>query len=226
MDSLSLTNDPPVKQRLWSASGKSLYTCTIAASNIGLPFGSDLTDQQYEDVLQEVIRMKHRKDRAITEYKLAPVPQIQATQHDWKARYQAAHRAYYEIEFTQVCKSGFYVGPVLPKVHTANGLQSFIVNYLDWTGCYGNRINTTGRKIFSKKQNKEIWITGTTKNGTGDTVACLKGKMIWFEVKIGSDTPKDKQIEQQRKIMRSGGKYYFVKNTDEFLTLYDAEMNS
>lgn len=217
-DTLPLT----AKQRLWLASHKNLYKITMAAANLGITFGSDLTDQQYNVIREEILRDRPRSETP--SLKLQPIPQIAPHVHNWRQRYQEAHRLYYETEFPNVVKDGFYIPPIMPKVDTSGGLQKFIINYLDWTGCYGNRINTTGRKILDKKKGKEIWITGTTKKGSGDTVACLRGKMIWFEVKIGADTPSDKQIEQQRKINNSGGKYYFVKTPDEFLTLYDAEM--
>lgn len=210
-----------LRAQLWSASNRNLYAITLAAHAVGADIPCH-DAQQLQEMIQHLTRNRHAVDQPV--YKLQPLPQIAPQVHDWKARYQQAHRLYYETEFPNVVKDGFYIPPVLPKVHTSGGLQKFIVTYLDWTGCYGNRINTTGRKIFDKKKGKEIWITGTTKKGSGDTVACCRGKMIWFEVKVGADTPSDKQIEQQRKITRSGGKYYFVKTPDDFLTLYDAEM--
>ena len=132
-------------------------------------------------------------------------------------RYRDAHESWFKAEYPNTYKDGHYTGmePEQPDVGTANGLQTFIVNYLDWNGGYGNRINTMGRQINGK------WIKGSTKKGTGDVSGIVNGKAITFEVKIGRDKPSDKQLLQQSRIKRAGGEYFFVKTVQEFFEYYD-----
>jgi hypothetical protein len=133
------------------------------------------------------------------------------------ARYQQAHEAWYRLEYPLGYNAGHYQGmePSAPDVGASGGLTSFIVNYLDWTGNYGNRINTMGRKIGDK------WIKGATKKGTGDISGIVNGRHVTWEVKIGSDRPSDKQLLQQSKIKRAGGEYFFVATVGEFFCQFD-----
>lgn len=201
----------PIKQRLWEASGRNLYRIVIAAANINQPF----PDGDYEAILREVDRIREQPKEP------EPEPQPEVIQHDWRARYQEAHRINFQREYPSAWKDGFYSPPAIPKITTSNGLTTYVLNYLKWMGYYSNRINTMGRKI-KNKQGKEIWIPSSTKKGTGDTVACIKGRMIWFEIKVGKDTPSDKQLKQQQRVQQSGGGYYFIHTPDEFLTIFDS----
>ncbi len=136
---------------------------------------------------------------------------------DWVyERYNKAYRDYQAREFPVWVKDGHTLDARQCDTSTANGLQTFIQNYLTWTGSYGNRINTTGRQLPDGK-----WIKGTTKRGTGDILACISGRMVFFEVKAGKDKASDKQLEQQRKVRASGGEYLFVRTAEEFLTEYE-----
>lgn len=225
----------PVKNRLWSASGKSMVTCVMAASNLSIPFSSDLTEQQYEDILQEVIRMKHRGAQAATpsappvqEFKLAPLPQIAPQSHDWKARYIEAHKLNFQQEYPAAWKDNHWTPPVFPKPSTANGLTTIICNYLKWIGCRATRINVAGRlveglttedsgnKFLTKK-----YIKSSTRKGTADISSTIKGKSVMWEIKVGRDKSSDAQIAEQRRERRAGGEYFFCHNTDEFFTLLD-----
>lgn len=131
-------------------------------------------------------------------------------------RYNTAYRAYQAANFPTWCKDGHTLDARPVDTTKANGLTTFIQNYLTWTGAYGNRINTTGRQLPSGK-----WIKGTTKTGTGDLLACINGRMVFFEIKAGRDRPSEKQLEQQRKVRASGGEYLFVKTAQEFLEVYE-----
>lgn len=138
-----------------------------------------------------------------------------------RERYYEAHKLWATRETPEAVRDHGCHTPTMPKIHTANGLQRFIVNYCGFMGCYGNRINTTGRKIRDK-HGKEKWITGTTAKGTGDTITCIKSAMVWFEVKINKDNPSTNQEQQQKRIIASGGYYYFVKSAEQFLDLFDS----
>lgn len=131
-------------------------------------------------------------------------------------RYNKAYRDYQAANFPTWVADGHTLDARAVDTSTANGLQTFIQNYLTWTGSYGNRINTTGRQLPDGK-----WIKGTTKRGTGDILACINGRMVFFEVKAGRDKASDKQLEQQRKVRASRGEYLFVRTAAEFLTEYE-----
>lgn len=136
-------------------------------------------------------------------------------------RYQQAHQDYQAQEYPASTKDFGGLATIIPDTRTAGGLTKFITNYLKFVGLYGNRINTTGRKIFDKKKGKEVWITGTTKKGTGDIVSCVNGKLIFWEVKIGRDIPSEFQLGQQASVRSSGGEYFFVHSAEEFFECFD-----
>lgn len=223
----------PVKNRLWSASGKSMVTCVMASSNIGIAFSSDLTEQQYEDILQEVIRMKHNATKPpepVVEHRLAPLPQIAPQAHDWKKRYIEAHKLNFAQEYPGAWASGHYTPPDFKtlKPSTANGLTTIICNYLKWIGYRATRINVSGRLVekltMEESGNKFMtkkYIKSSTRKGSADISSTIKGKSVMWEVKVGRDKPSDAQIAEQRRERRAGGEYFFVHNTDEFFTLYD-----
>lgn len=183
----------------------SIINLQVAKDKAGVPVIATVEDA-------EAILRVLTKPRRIT----PPVPA------EVKRRYLEAHKMWSLKETPNCVNDGFYTEPVFPKIHTSGGLTTFVITYLTWLGHYGNRINTVGRRVFNKKKNQEIWIKGATKTGTGDTVACIFGKMYWFEIKIKADTPSDKQLEQQRRVRSSGGEYFFIKTAEEFLYLFDS----
>lgn len=192
-----------LKQKILKITGDGWINLQVAKDKAGIKMIVTVADAE------KVLRVL-TKPRRITE----KVPQ-------WvKDRYNAAHLQYMKEECPAVIKDGHYSLPKFPDVRRSGGLQVFIGNYLDWTGGYGNRINTTGRQI-KDKQGRTKWITGTTKNGTGDTLGFVQGHGVFFEVKIAADTPSDNQLKQQAKVTRAGGKYYFTHSVEEFFEQYD-----
>jgi hypothetical protein len=131
-----------------------------------------------------------------------------------KARYIAAHEAWFSRTHPNAYRDGYYTVPTIPNTATANGLTSFVQNYLDWTGSYANRVNTTGRRITVN--GREKWIKGTTKKGTADIAAVIRGRHVSFEIKVGKDTPSDKQLLRQQQIRAAGGEYFFTHTAEEF----------
>ena len=148
-----------------------------------------------------------------------------------------------EVKCPTVVADGHYSQPKYPKISTANGLQMYIKNYLNWTGNHGERTNNMGRPIkkFAPKMNiimgtvqqVEIgteWQKGTGTIGTSD----VKGHInipyqrfaipCYFEVKIRKDKQSDEQIEYQCKVAKTGGLYVIVKTPDDFLKFYDDVM--
>jgi hypothetical protein len=103
----------------------------------------------------------------------------------------------------------------MPKVNTANGLTLFICNYINWMGYRATRISTTGRQVGGR------WIYGTTRKGTADISATLKGRSCMFEIKVGKDKASEFQLKEQAKERAAGGEYYFTHSPDEFFEQYD-----
>lgn len=220
---------PALKQRIWSASKQNLQTVTIFAASVGVMLPIE-TEEDATKVLQEIHRRRENPiDQSMKIYKHVPAPQIETVEHEWKARYQAAHRQHYEREFPSVVKDGHYTGPVIPPVYTANGLTAFIVNFLNWSLHNAVRINVSGRLInkLTKEPSGKIFldkkmIKSSTRKGQADIRSTILGKSVQWEIKVGKDRPSEKQIEEQRRERRAGGEYFFVHDPNEFFTLYDS----
>ena len=141
----------------------------------------------------------------------------------YKQRYQAAHEQWFQQQYPQAYRDGFYCSPKMPKVNTANGLTQFIINFIDWNGYHANRISSAGRFMpATNKWDKGSFIPSTTKKGTADISAVLKGRAVMIEIKIGSDRPSAYQLEQQQLIRAAGGVYEFVSTPEGFFAVYDA----
>lgn len=132
-----------------------------------------------------------------------------------KKRYENAHFKWTERNCPNVVLDGHYSLPKIPKFQTANGLQNFILNYINWMGWRATRINTTGRVVGGK------YIYGTTRRGTADISATVKGRSIMFEVKVGKDSASVHQLKEQAKERAAGGEYFFVSTPDQFFEYLD-----
>lgn len=122
-----------------------------------------------------------------------------------------------------IMSAGFFCPPKIPKVSTANGLTTFIVNYIDWTGGHANRVSSAGRWIpGANKYDGGMFIPSTTKKGTADISAIIRGKSVQFEVKIGADRPSPAQLNEQKRVQQAGGLYFFVKTPEQFFEILDS----
>lgn len=149
---------------------------------------------------------------------------------DWQRRYVNAHFAWSEQKHPNVVADGFYTLPKFPDVTTANGLTQFVVNFLDWNGSYGNRINTVGRVIKAGRdiqtingtiKAKTVMIKSATKRGTADVQAVINGRSLALEIKVGKDRMSEAQLKQQQAVQNAGGYYYVIRDVDTFLATYD-----
>jgi hypothetical protein len=146
----------------------------------------------------------------------------------YKERYQKAHEEYFKIKYPNAYKDGYYLDPKVPKVDTANGLTTFICNYLAWLNHRATRINVSGRLVdgvekqpSGAKIGVKKWIPSSTRKGTADISATIKGRSVMLEIKVGSDRPRPEQLTEQTRERRAGGIYEFIKTPDEFFYLYD-----
>ena len=149
-----------------------------------------------------------------------------------KQRYSAAHKIWFAQNYPTAFKDGFYAEPKMPVVTKANGLTTFVCNYLNWLGHRATRINVSGRLVDGvEKQVSGVslttkkWIPSTTRRGTADISATIKGRSVMIEIKIGADKASEFQIAEQIKERNAGGIYEFIKDVDSFFKLYDYLLN-
>lgn len=134
---------------------------------------------------------------------------------EWRIRYNTAHYNYTLLRTPNVIRDGFYTGPTLPKVSTANGLTQFICNFINWSGYRATRINTMGRMVGGR------WIHSTTRKGSADISSTIKGRSVMWEVKVGRDRPRPEQLAEQAKERAAGGIYEFVSTPEQFFAIFD-----
>ena len=132
-----------------------------------------------------------------------------------KERYQQAHEKWFKEEYPHAYKDRYYLEPKMPKIETANGLTTFICNYVKWEGYRATRINVSGRQIKGK------WIPSSTRKGTADISCTLRGKSLMLEIKVGKDKPRPEQLQEQERERRAGGHYEFCHTPEEFFLIYD-----
>jgi hypothetical protein len=132
-----------------------------------------------------------------------------------KERYNEAHKAWFQEQYPNAWKDGLYSPPPMPTISKANGLTKYITNFLFWKGHRATRVNVQGRVVKGK------WIPSSTRKGTADISATIKGRSVMIEIKVGSDKARPEQLQEQERERRSGGIYEFISTADEFLELYD-----
>ena len=146
----------------------------------------------------------------------------------YKQRYNVSHETWFEIKYPNAYKDGFYLEPKIPKVDTANGLTSFICNFLSWKGHRATRINVSGRLIdgvetqpSGAKIGVKKWIPSSTRKGTADISATINGRSVMLEIKVGKDKPRPDQLSEQIRERNAGGIYEFISTPEQFFELYD-----
>lgn len=146
----------------------------------------------------------------------------------YKDRYQIAHEEWFKIKYPNAYKDGFYLEPKLPKINESNGLTTFICNYLSWRDHRATRINVSGRLVEGKEKQPsgvtlgvKKWIKSSTRKGTADISATIKGRSVMIEIKVGKDRPREDQLLEQARERKAGGVYEFIKTPEEFFALYD-----
>jgi hypothetical protein len=146
----------------------------------------------------------------------------------YKDRYQIAHEEWFKIKYPNAYKDGFYLEPKMPKINESNGLTTFICNYLSWRDHRATRINVSGRLVEGKEKQPsgvtlgvKKWIKSSTRKGTADISATIKGRSVMIEIKVGKDKPREDQLLEQARERKAGGVYEFIKTPDEFFELYD-----
>jgi hypothetical protein len=91
---------------------------------------------------------------------------------------------------------------------------------LEWEGHRATRINTAGRIVAGR------YITSTTRKGTADISATIKGRAIMIEIKVGKDKPSVYQLAEQQRERNAGGMHEFIHTIQEFFIFYDQLLES
>ncbi len=144
-------------------------------------------------------------------------------------RYQQAHEYDFKLKYPQAYAGGHYFTPKIPDCRRANGLTLAIVKFLLYSGHRATRIQSAGRIIKApQRQESGIslqtakYIPGTTRKGTADISATIKGRSVMIEIKVGKDRPSEYQLREQQLEIKAGGQYWFIHSFEEFLQQYDA----
>ncbi len=147
----------------------------------------------------------------------------------WKQRYKDAHQSWFAEEYPHAWKDGHYCEPKYPDVRKTNGITTAIINFLTWSGSYGNRINTMGRLVDGNIRTEsgasirvKKWLPSATKKGTADIHGILNGKHISIEIKNAAtkDRVRPNQDKERERVTRAGGIYITVTSIEDFFEQY------
>ena len=104
-------------------------------------------------------------------------------QPNWQVRYNEAHKQWFIKKYPSTFNDGHYSLPKTPIVSKSNGLTNFIVNAVNWLGGNATRVSSAGRLIdgVEKQPSGTVlkvkkFIPSTTRKGTADITATIKGK--------------------------------------------------
>ena len=80
--------------------------------------------------------------------------------------------------------------------------------------CFAWRVNSTG-----VVRNGQYTYSGAT-SGVPDVEACIAGKYVGFEIKVGRDKMRESQIKFKEKITEANGVYVIVKEIDDVINYF------
>ena len=135
----------------------------------------------------------------------------------WTQRYRQSHNDWCKRQSPAFFEAsgGNSMKVTYPCVTKSNGLTTAICKYLEWEGHRATRINTAGRIVAGR------YITSTTRKGTADISATIKGRAVMLEIKVGKDKPSAYQLAEQQRERAAGGIYEFIHTIQEFFDFYD-----
>jgi hypothetical protein len=96
---------------------------------------------------------------------------------------------------------------------TAQSLAQCIKCYLRYLGCYATEIDHRG---FWQKEIQKF-VPSRTDNGAPDIFACIFGRFVGIEIKIGSDRMRPAQIETATDIQNAKGYFIVVGDFEKLL---------
>lgn len=66
---------------------------------------------------------------------------------------------------------------------------------------------------------------GWSGKGKPDIIACINGKFVAFELKVGANDMQADQVIHKRRIERSGGLHYSPYSLEEFIDIVEGLLN-
>lgn len=66
-----------------------------------------------------------------------------------------------------------------------------------------------------------INVTGASKAGHMDTIACINGLFYGFEYKWKTDQPSELQKDKLNKCIEAGGRAYFIRSVEQLKNIMD-----
>jgi hypothetical protein len=136
----------------------------------------------------------------------------QPPSQEWRDLYARLYVKHYEKTYPSVASDGLIPKPKFPDTKKANGLTRFVIDMINWSGGYANRISSAGRVVNGK------YIPGTTRKGTADIHAIIKGHHFSIEIKVGRDRMSEWQEAERERVRNAGGNYIIVADPDSFCT--------
>lgn len=143
-------------------------------------------------------------------------------------RYEEAYRKWQQIQYPAAVKAGGFLNTKYPDTRTANGLTMFVCNFIKWNGYRSTRIASSGRIVKAPQRQASgtvlltsKYIPGTTRKGTADISATIKGRSVMLEIKVGKDRPSEYQLREQQIERAAGGLYEFIRDPEQFILWYD-----
>lgn len=97
-------------------------------------------------------------------------------------------------------------------VLTSNQLTLEVISHIRKLGGWAARINVSGFYDVEKG----YWRKGTTDPGTPVVLACLHGRFLGIEVKIGADQLGKYKVITKQAIEGTGGLYLIARNIAQF----------
>lgn len=116
---------------------------------------------------------------------------------------------------------------------TTNGLTRAILDFLNYSGHWAIRVNTQGQARVQKipryslvsgkveHTDKVRYTKSTTRRGSPDISAIVRGLGVQIEVKVGADTMSEHQEKEQGRITAAGGLYYIARSMPAFLQWFE-----
>jgi hypothetical protein len=133
-------------------------------------------------------------------------------QSRWRDEYARLRDRHYARTYPSVAAAGLIPKPTFPDTNKANGLTKFVIDMINWSGGYANRISSSGRVVNGK------YIPGATRKGTADIHAIIKGMHFSIEIKVGRDRMSNWQEAERERVRNAGGNYLIVADPDSFCT--------
>jgi len=104
---------------------------------------------------------------------------------------------------------------------TSNDLTRCVIDWIKLNSHQSERINSTGRQIYTGGQYK--WIPGSSTRGTADISSIIKGRAVKIEIKCRATNDRyqsEEQKQYQYEVERAGGIYLIVRDFQEFYDWY------